>query len=398
MTNTGYHTSSRGDLTSRQREVLDLIAQGRTNAEIATRLGISLDGAKWHVREILGRLEVDSREEAAAIWRADRSPIGRIRRWPAWFTGSIGGRLTIAAAVTVVVLVGGLAMVLALAGGDSTQLGSSDDGDATVAPGATRTTNASSTAPPSTASPSASATATPTFPATPAPSPTAIPTQQAGGDVLGAAPSVGPCPVQSALCDLALVAMPLIAQQDVAGLFTLTRPRQLTCPLQDEDKEGISSVDDVCAGVIDGDEVDVYLNSQGGEGLMALQATFAAALSEQVATASSANQAASDSYATGELRIGGFACVQGGSRDSATCDGTSAQILYTYMPANPASPRNPRSMICLRVRWDETGVPGFDGIGCGVPPTAALEPLDIADQNSDGSPARFVTYPWYPGP
>ena len=42
--------------TPRQREVLTLLARGRTNREIAEELGISLDGAKWHVSEIITRL------------------------------------------------------------------------------------------------------------------------------------------------------------------------------------------------------------------------------------------------------------------------------------------------------------------------------------------------------
>lgn len=56
--------------TPRQREVLDLLVRGRTNPEIATALGISLDGAKWHVSEVITKLGVDSREEAAEYWRA----------------------------------------------------------------------------------------------------------------------------------------------------------------------------------------------------------------------------------------------------------------------------------------------------------------------------------------
>ncbi len=52
-------------LTPRQRQVLRLVAAGRTNPEIAGTLGISLAGAKWHVSEVLSRLGVTSREEAA---------------------------------------------------------------------------------------------------------------------------------------------------------------------------------------------------------------------------------------------------------------------------------------------------------------------------------------------
>ena len=50
--------------TPRQREVLDLIADGKSNQQLADTLGISLDGAKWHMREILSKLDVDTREEA----------------------------------------------------------------------------------------------------------------------------------------------------------------------------------------------------------------------------------------------------------------------------------------------------------------------------------------------
>lgn len=56
--------------TPRQREVLDLIANGRTNPEIAETLGISLAGAKWHVSEVISILGVTRREDVAAYWRS----------------------------------------------------------------------------------------------------------------------------------------------------------------------------------------------------------------------------------------------------------------------------------------------------------------------------------------
>ena len=57
-------------LTPRQQEVLELLRERLTNAEIARELGISQDGAKWHVSEIIGRLGVTTREEAAQ-WQPD---------------------------------------------------------------------------------------------------------------------------------------------------------------------------------------------------------------------------------------------------------------------------------------------------------------------------------------
>lgn len=64
----------------RQREVLRLIARGHTNPEIADRLGITLDGAKWHVSELLGKLGLESREELADFWAWHQRPARRIPR------------------------------------------------------------------------------------------------------------------------------------------------------------------------------------------------------------------------------------------------------------------------------------------------------------------------------
>lgn len=67
----------RDELTERQRAILRMLAEGKTNGEIAETLGISLDGAKYHVREIITKLGVDSREEAAEWWRrAERRAVG----------------------------------------------------------------------------------------------------------------------------------------------------------------------------------------------------------------------------------------------------------------------------------------------------------------------------------
>ena len=54
--------------TPREHEVLERLSRGHTNFAIAQDLGITLDGAKWHVGEILSKLGVGSREEAAAYW------------------------------------------------------------------------------------------------------------------------------------------------------------------------------------------------------------------------------------------------------------------------------------------------------------------------------------------
>nr|AQQ74597.1 hypothetical protein [uncultured bacterium] len=57
-------------LTPREWEVLALIREGLTNEQIASRLGITERGARFHVSEILSKLYVSSRAEAAA-WRPE---------------------------------------------------------------------------------------------------------------------------------------------------------------------------------------------------------------------------------------------------------------------------------------------------------------------------------------
>lgn len=101
----------RGTITRRQMEILALIAQGRTNAEIAAHFGLSLSGAKYHVSEILSTLQVDTREEAADWWRRENGLASRLRRLSAGLTGV--GLARWATAAGVVGAVGALA-VLAL--------------------------------------------------------------------------------------------------------------------------------------------------------------------------------------------------------------------------------------------------------------------------------------------
>jgi DNA-binding CsgD family transcriptional regulator/tetratricopeptide (TPR) repeat protein len=60
-----------GALTDREREVLTELVDGRTNRQIAQRLYISEKTVSVHVSNILAKLEVRSRNEAAAIARRD---------------------------------------------------------------------------------------------------------------------------------------------------------------------------------------------------------------------------------------------------------------------------------------------------------------------------------------
>jgi DNA-binding CsgD family transcriptional regulator len=109
-----YNARYRFDLSPRQREVLELIAAGRTNAEIAEMLGITLDGAKWHVREILAKLEVESREEAAAAWRGHNQPSARLWRALSGIALHTTARWIAVSVVGGAAIAGGAALYMAL--------------------------------------------------------------------------------------------------------------------------------------------------------------------------------------------------------------------------------------------------------------------------------------------
>jgi DNA-binding NarL/FixJ family response regulator len=55
------------DLTPREQEVLSLVAQGKADKEIAIELSISVNTVKSHLRNLLSKLQVSSRREAARL-------------------------------------------------------------------------------------------------------------------------------------------------------------------------------------------------------------------------------------------------------------------------------------------------------------------------------------------
>src|SRR3990172_6340402 len=98
-------------LTPREQEVLALLRQGLTNLQIADRLGISHDGAKYNVAEILSKLGVGSRYEAA-MWTPTRLRPG----WLARIVLPVLGRVTTRTAARAIVGAG-LAVIVVLAVG-----------------------------------------------------------------------------------------------------------------------------------------------------------------------------------------------------------------------------------------------------------------------------------------
>jgi len=56
-------------LSAREREVLDLVVRGLSNKEIVGRLGITIEGVRWHLRNIYEKLHVHSRTEVLVKFR-----------------------------------------------------------------------------------------------------------------------------------------------------------------------------------------------------------------------------------------------------------------------------------------------------------------------------------------
>ena len=169
-------------LTPAEWRVLDALREGGTNAEIAARLNLSLDTVKYHISNMLAKLELRDRR-ALASWRPEerRGRLGALFTVPAdvWAVArpiawvGAGTAAVAGVVVGVVAVVALVAVVLVTAGGDA-------DPPLAVAPSPTQTPTPSPTptrqpSPTPTASPTLAATATPTATPTPLPSPTPPP-------------------------------------------------------------------------------------------------------------------------------------------------------------------------------------------------------------------------------
>jgi DNA-binding CsgD family transcriptional regulator len=219
-------------LTKRQREVLSLAAKGMTNPEIGDRLGISKDGAKWHIGEILARLNVDTREEAVDLWRRYNGLPYRLHRIVRavlgpmamrWVLGGVGATAVAGLAVVLV--------VLATQGGDESR--------ADVTPAAS---------------------VSPTVAASPAASPTAVssPTTDAAGGYRTGNPDIDPV-------------LAAIESGNRAKLIAVTRYMQIPCVTN---PPGLGAPPTCPTGVPDGTVMEVVPGSSGGEGSYLARADY----------------------------------------------------------------------------------------------------------------------------
>ena len=76
-------------LTERERQVLDHVASGESNKEIAQALDISHNTVKLHVRHIMEKLKLRSRVEAAVFAFENQAPLRTVRPPPALAPGPV---------------------------------------------------------------------------------------------------------------------------------------------------------------------------------------------------------------------------------------------------------------------------------------------------------------------
>ncbi len=61
------------DLSPREKEILELLAEGFPNKQIADRMGVTDGTVRWHLRHVYNKLHVRSRTEAALKFRSTKS-------------------------------------------------------------------------------------------------------------------------------------------------------------------------------------------------------------------------------------------------------------------------------------------------------------------------------------
>lgn len=135
-------------LTEREREVADLVAAGLTNGEISERLGITFATAKWHVSQVLAKLDVQHREDVRPRLNALSEPPPRRPRWN-WLIPSFGSWKALGPAAAALPIAGitAITVVALVATGGPRQV-AQQPGPTAAPPGMSHDIDASGNAPP----------------------------------------------------------------------------------------------------------------------------------------------------------------------------------------------------------------------------------------------------------
>ena len=102
------------DLSERQRQILDGLVDGKSNGVLAEQLGITIDGVKWHVSQMLWDTGCTDRYQLADWWERERGPqrrgafVGFLRPSRGAFAGAmrLAGTLAMTAVLVVAIYAG----------------------------------------------------------------------------------------------------------------------------------------------------------------------------------------------------------------------------------------------------------------------------------------------------
>ena len=74
---TGSPTSKFDRLSAQERRVLELVAQGKTNKEIAVAMGLSDKTVKNYLSNLMDKLQMNRRSQAAAFFVQHAASLGQ---------------------------------------------------------------------------------------------------------------------------------------------------------------------------------------------------------------------------------------------------------------------------------------------------------------------------------
>jgi DNA-binding CsgD family transcriptional regulator len=206
-----------GRLSPREREIVRLVALGKTTKEISAELGIAESTVNWHVTNVLGKLDASSRAEAVALALTEglldaERPMERTG--PARPQPRRPLALRIAGAlVALAALCGGGVLVLASLAGSPPDLGrwlpprvTNGGPSRTTVPPSMSTVDVASPSPmpPQSAPPSQPTQSAPPLPTIPAPIPSAVASTRTSVPASIGVPSLGPLPSVTAVPSLPL--------------------------------------------------------------------------------------------------------------------------------------------------------------------------------------------------